>query len=138
MGLCEKSVQKYGDVLYVLFRVLVGLGFMLHGGQKLFGWFGGVNGGGAVALVSLFGLAGVIEFFGGLAVLLGFFTRLGAGIAALEMLVAYMYMHRPQGWIPLLNGGEAAWLYFAAFLVLLVYGSGKWSLEKKLLKKEVF
>ena len=138
MGLCEKKVQKYGDVLYVLFRVLVGFGFMLHGGQKLFGWFGGVNGGGAVALASLFGLAGVIEFFGGLAVLLGFFTRLAAGIGALEMAAAYIMVHRQQSWLPLLNGGDPAWLFFATFLVLLVYGSGKWSLEKKLLKKEVF
>lgn len=138
MGLCEKCVQKYGDITYVVFRILIGLGFMLHGGQKLFGWFGGPGGGGSVPLTSLFGAAGVIEFVAGLAVLLGFFTRVAAGLAALEMLVAYVYVHRPQGWIPLLNGGEAAWLYFAAFLVLSVYGAGKWSLEKKLLKKEVF
>tara|TARA_Y100000310_G_C20140443_1_gene560015 strand:- start:159 stop:578 length:420 start_codon:yes stop_codon:yes gene_type:complete len=139
MGVCNWYTKKFGDSAYVVFRVLVGLGFLLHGGQKLFAWFGGPGGGGeAVALVSMVGLAGVIEFFGGLAVLLGFFTRLAATGSALLMLVAFFMAHFPKGWNPLLNNGEAAFLYFAAFLALTVFGNGKFSLEKKLLKKETF
>ncbi len=138
MGYYAKGVEKCGSSLYFLFRVLAGLLFFFHGGQKLFGWFGGAGGNGAVTLVSLFGLAGIIEFLGGLVIVLGLFSRLAATIAAVEMLIAFFMMHFPQGWNPLLNMGEAAVLYFAAFLVLIAYGNGRWSLEQKLLGKEVF
>ncbi|HLD00618.1 MAG TPA: DoxX family protein [Candidatus Nanoarchaeia archaeon] len=126
--------QKYNDQLYFLFRIVVGLMFLGHGGQKLFGWMGG-NG---VELMSLMGLAGVIELVGGILITLGVFTRLVAAIAAVEMLVAFFKMHVSQGWNPLMNGGELALLYFAAFLVMVAWGNGKLSLEKKLFKKERF
>ena len=84
------------------------------------------------------GLAGVIEFFGGLAIAFGFFTRLVATAAALEMIVAFFMVHVKQGWIPFLNQGELALLYFASFLALIVLGNKKWNLEQALLKKEVF
>ncbi len=139
IGYCANCIEKYGDYLYFLFRVLIGLLFSLHGGQKLFGWFGGVAGDGAsVTLASLMGAAGIIEFAGGIAVAVGFFSRAVATIAAIEMLVAFFMVHVPQGWVPLLNQGEAALLYFSAFLVVIVYGNQKWSLEQKLLGKEVF
>jgi len=139
MGFCTKNVGKYGDQMYFVFRVFVGLLFTQHGAQKLFGWFGGVAGDSvAVPLVSLMGLAGVIEFFGGLAIAFGFFTRLVATAAALEMIVAFFMVHVKQGWIPFLNQGELALLYFASFLALIVLGNKKWNLEQALLKKEVF
>lgn len=129
-------LNKYQDYLYFVFRVLVGLFFLQHGGQKLFGWFGGL-GGNPVELISLMGLAGIIEFFGGLAILLGIFTRLAALIAAVEMLAALFMAHFPQGYILIKNQGEPAALFFASFLVLLAYGAGKWSLGKALFKKEI-
>jgi len=132
----KKLSQNNQAVLYFVFRVFVGFAFLLHGGQKLFGWFGGLGGGGAVELASLFGLAGIIEFFGGLFILVGLFTSIVALIAALEMAAAYFRVHVSNGIIPLTNSGEPAWLLFASFLVLLAYGAGKWSLEKALLKKE--
>ena len=128
--------NKFQEYLYFVFRVVVGLLFLQHGGQKLFGWFGGL-GGNPAELISLMGLAGVIEFFGGLAIVLGLFTRLTAAIAAVEMIVAYFVAHTPQGQIPLLNKGEPALLFFASFLVLLAYGPGKWSLGKLIFKKEI-
>ena len=128
--------NKFQEYLYFVFRVVVGLLFLQHGGQKLFGWFGGL-GGNPAELISLMGLAGVIEFFGGLAIVLGLFTRLTAAIAAIEMIVAYFIAHIPQGQIPLLNQGEPALLFFASFLVLLAYGPGKWSLGKLIFKKEI-
>ena len=129
-----KYVKNYENHLYFVFRVLIGLLFMQHGAQKLFGMFGFQ----AVPLTSLFGLAGIIEFFGGLAIAVGFFTRLAALISALEMGVAYFMVHASQGLIPILNQGELALLYFASFLVIIVYGARKLSLEKALLKKEIF
>ena len=66
------------------------------------------------------------------------FTRLAAAVSAIEMVIAYFKVHAPNGLIPLVNQGELALLYFVAFLVLMVYGAGKWSLEKALMKKEAF
>jgi len=135
MGICEKYVNK--DYFYFVFRVLVGLLFLQHGLQKLFGMFGGL-GGNSAELFSLMGLAGIIELLGGLAIALGLFARLAALIAAIELLIAYFMIHVPQGLIPFVNKGELALLYVAVFLAIMAFGSRKWSLEKAILKKEVF
>lgn len=134
-GIYEKYVNK--DYLYFVFRVFVGLLFLQHGLQKLFGMFGGL-GGQSAELFSLMGLAGTIETLGGLAIVFGLFTRLMVFIPAIEMLIAYYRVHLPNGLIPLLNFGELPLLYFAAFLVLIAYGAGKWSLERAIFKKEIF
>ncbi len=128
-------LKKYQKNIFVFFRVLVGLLFLQHGAQKLFGWFSTK---GAVQLFSLMGLAGVIEFFGGLAIALGILTRLSALGSIITMLWAYFQVHFPKGIIPIMNKGELALVYLAAFLVILVFGAGKWSLEKKLWGKEIF
>ena len=135
MGLIEKYANK--DYFYFVFRVFVGLLFLQHGLQKIFGMFGGV-GGNTVPLMSLFGAAGLIELIAGIAIALGLFTRLAAVVSAIEMLVAYFMVHAPNGLIPLVNQGELALLYVASFLVLMAYGAGKWSLEKAIMKKEFF
>ena len=127
--------ERKGDYLYVVSRVMIGLLFFCHGGQKLFAWFGAKA---PVELFSLMGLAGVIEFTAGLAIALGFFTRLAAFASALLMLGAYFYAHASGGIIPLVNKGELALLYFAAFLLILSMGARKLSLEKALFKKELF
>jgi len=135
----ENLIGKYAnkDYFYFIFRVFVGLLFLQHGLQKLFGMFGGL-GGQAAELFSMMGLAGLIELLGGLGIALGLFARLGALVAALEMIVAYFMVHVPQGLIPFVNQGELALLYVAAFLVIMAFGSRKWSLEKAIFKKEVF
>ena len=130
----DKLVKSSGNYLYLVFRLLIGLVFFLHGSGKLFGWFGGS----VVPLAGLFGVAGIIETLAGLGILLGFFTRLAAVGGLAVMIGALIIAHLPQGWNPLQNGGEPATLFLAAFLVLIVYGSGKWSLERVLLKKEHF
>ena len=130
----NKLVKSSGSYLYLVFRLLIGLVFFIHGSGKLFGWFGGST----VPLAGLFGVAGVIETLAGLGILLGFFTRLAAVGGLAVMIGALVKVHLPQGWNPLQNGGEPATLFFAAFLVLIVYGAGMWSLERALLKKEYF
>jgi putative oxidoreductase len=126
----NKWIKGYENYFYFVFRVFVGLLFMQHGAQKLFGWFGGNS----ADLLSLFGLAGVIEFSAGLAIVLGLLTRWAALISAVEMAVAYFMAHFPKGWVPIQNGGELALLFFASFLVLIAYGSGKWCLDKVVFK----
>jgi len=125
-------LDKHSDKLFVAFRVLVGLLFVQHGAQKLFGMLGGQS----APLMSMFGLAGVIEFFGGLAIAVGLFTRLASTITALEMVAAYYLVHFRQSWFPILNGGEMAVLYFAAFLALMGSNNKTFSLENVLFKKK--
>lgn len=128
-------VGKYHDHLFFVIRVLAGFLFFSHGAQKLLGWFGGSK---VADLASLMGVAGVVEFAAGLAILVGLFTRLASVLSAIQMLVAYFMVHAGGGWNPLVNQGEMAILYLCLFLALMLHGNGKWSLEKALLKKENF
>jgi len=60
------NLTRAMNATHVLLRIVAGFLFLLHGGQKLFGWFGGSGGapGGTVELMSQMGLAGVLEFYG--------------------------------------------------------------------------
>ncbi len=113
-----------------LLRLVAGFTFSAHGLQKLFGLFGGIGGHGAtVHLTTLLGIAGVLETFGGLLILVGLFTRPVAFILCGEMAFAYFRQHAPRGFWPILNGGELAVLYCFIFLVLCVVGPGPVSLD---------
>lgn len=112
-------------------RIGTGLLFFMHGAPKLFGWFGGFGGepGGTAELMSLFGLAGVLEVFGGLLILVGLFTRPVALVLAVEMVVAYGKAHLPRSLVPYENGGELALLYMFVFVLLAGWGAGPFSLD---------
>ena len=113
-------------------RIVVGFTFSMHGFQKLFGLFGGHQVGN---LFSLFGLAGVLECFGGVLLLLGLFTVPVAFILSGEMAVAYFRSHFPRGFLPIQNGGELAVVYCFVFLYLFVAGGGSLSLDRLIRKK---
>jgi putative oxidoreductase len=130
----SKYTKKYHDQFYVVMRVLVGFMFFSHGAQKILGWFGGNK----VALASGIGVAGLVELVGGLALLLGFWSRLAALGSAIIMIVAYVTVHAGNGLLPIVNKGELAVLYFVAFLIILAHGNGKCSLEKQIFNKEMF
>ena len=100
--------------------------FACHGAQKLFGILGGT----AVALVSLRGLAGLIEVVGGLLIAVGFLTRYAAFIASGQMAVAYFMAHFPRGFWPIQNQGEPPVLFCFIFLFLSAAGAGPWSLDE--------
>jgi putative oxidoreductase len=108
------------------FRIVFGLMFMQHGAQKLFGMF---TDGDPVALMSLLGAAGVLEFWGGLLIVVGLFTRPVAFVLAIEMAIAYLRQHFPGGWAPIMNGGELAVLYCFAFAFLAAHGGGGFSVD---------
>ena len=75
-------------------------------------------------------LAGaLLETFGGLAIVAGFFTRPVAFVLAGEMAVAYFMAHLPRGFFPSANNGDAAVLFCFVFLYLCVAGSGTWSVD---------
>lgn len=119
----QKFFHEHGDYFYFVFRVLIGLLFFLHGVQKVFSPQ-------PFPAFSLFWFAMIIELIVGVAIIVGGFTRIVALIGAIEMVVAYAYMHLPKGWNPLSNQGELAVLFFAAFLVLMTYGSKKWGITE--------
>jgi putative oxidoreductase len=120
---------------HALLRIGAGLLFLQHGLQKLFGMFGGMDGaGGKVTLVSQMGLAGVLETFGGLLLVLGLLTRPVAFLLAGEMLVAFLQAHLPRGGVPLQNGGEVPVLYMLVFLYLAGHGAGPASIDARRLR----
>lgn len=103
---------------YQALRVVVGLLFAFHGAQKLFGLFGGRR----AALLSQFGLAGIVEFFGGLLVAIGVAVPPVAFICSGQMAVAYFQAHAPRGPWPILNNGEPAVLFCLGFLYIAARG----------------
>jgi putative oxidoreductase len=113
---------------YAAMRVVTGLLFVQHGAQKLFG----VLGGSQRDLLTQMGIAGVIEFFGGLLIAVGLFASPVAFIACGEMAWAYFQQHAPRGFWPVLNGGELTVLYCWIFLYIATTGSGIWSVDAKL------
>ncbi len=122
------GLEKYASVAHVVLRIGAGLMFMQHGAQKLFG----VLGGNQVELMSLMGLAGVLELFGGLAIALGLYTRYVAPVLALEMVAAYIMAHAANGVFPIQNGGELALMFLFVFLYLSTTGSGRASLDARM------
>ena len=126
--------ERARQITVVLLRVVAGLLFLQAGGMKTFDWFGGVPAqfGGHPPLLSQIGIGGVLEFFGGAAILLGFLTQPVAFILSGEMAVAYFQFHQPQGLWPVQNHGEPAVLFCFIFLLFAAHGAGNWSLDARI------
>lgn len=110
-------------------RIIVGFLFLAHGTQKLFGFPAPNPNAGELQLLSLVGIAGLLEFVGGILILVGLFTRPTAFVMSGLMAVAYFMAHAPGGFWPILNKGETAVLYCFVFLYLAFAGGGAWSLD---------
>ena len=117
--------------LLSVLRIITGFLFIAHGAQKLFNYPASAQNA-AAPLMSFMGFAGLLEFGGGLLILLGLFTRPTAFILSGMMAVAYFMAHAPGGFLPLVNKGELAVLYCFIFLFLAVAGGGTWSLDNLL------
>jgi putative oxidoreductase len=121
-----------------LLRVVAGFTFALYGAKLLFGVFGGAdNAGHPAPLLSLFGVAGVLEFVGGTLIAVGLFTRPAAFILSGQMAVAFFLEHFPHGWNPVLNDGTTAVLYSFIFFYLAAAGGGPLALDRALQRSEV-
>ncbi len=126
--------SRYQEFTWAILRIVTGLAFMTHGLPKLFGWLGGFGGPGEAAeLMSRFGVAGVLETFGGLLIVIGLLTRPVAFLLAGQMAVAYFWIHSgfsdPWWWT---NGGEKAMLFSFIFLFFSAWGAGPFSLDARL------
>jgi putative oxidoreductase len=128
------TITAFGPITHALLRIGAGLLFMQHGAQKLFGMFGGFGGtpGASAPLVSQMGLAGVLEFFGGLLIVFGLFTRPVAFLLAGQMVWAFFQAHFPQGGVPMQNGGELPLLYALVLLYLFGNGPGPYSVDSRI------
>jgi putative oxidoreductase len=125
------NMNRATQVTVLLLRVVAGLLFLQAGGMKLFDWFGGIPAehGGHPPVMSQAWIGGVLEFYGGVAILLGFFTKPVAFILSGEMAVGYFQFHQPGGAWPIQNHGEPAVLLCFIFLFFATHGAGGWSVD---------
>ena len=114
--------------LLSLLRITAAFSFMTHGTQKLFAW-PVLEPRDTVDLMSRAGLAGVLEVFGGLLMLVGLFSRPVAFVLSGEMAFAYFLAHAPRAFFPVLNGGEPALLFCFIWLYIAAAGPGPWSID---------
>lgn len=120
-------------------RIPVGIIFAAHGAQKLFGWFGGYGLEGTGQFFGSVGLnpgylmallAGLAEFVGGVALVLGVLVRPAAAALAFAMLIAIFAVHWDKGFFAASGGYEYALALFAASLALLFSGAGRFSVDR--------
>jgi putative oxidoreductase len=125
-----KKSEKYADYTYALLRIAAGFMFSFHGAQIIFGVFSQFQ----PPIGSQLWIGGIIELIGGLAVMLGFRTRLAAFLCSGMMAVAYFQIHwkfqHGSLLLPALNQGELAVLYCFVFLFISCRGGVKWSVDK--------
>ncbi|WP_339292261.1 DoxX family protein [Paenibacillus sp. FSL W8-0187] len=126
------------DIGLLLLRLVVGLSFMAHGAQKLFGWFGGYGPKGTGGWMESVGikpgvaiavLSGLMELVGGLLFAAGFLTVLGAALITLTMLGAIVKVHGRNGYWSTANGYEYNLLLIAVAVGLALTGAGAYSLD---------
>jgi putative oxidoreductase len=126
-----KQLEKLADYAYFLMRILTGFMLSFHGAQKIFGVLTDFQ----PPVGSQLWIGGIIELLGGLAVALGFQTRLAAFLCSGMMLVAYVQFHwkfqfGPE-FFPAINKGELALLYCFVFFLIACRGGIKWCIDKK-------
>ena len=109
-------------------RIVTGLLFMQHGGQKLLGFPASARS--EFDFFSMSGVAGSLELFGGMLIIIGLFTRSVSFVLSGLMAFAYFIAHAPQSFWPILNGGELAAMYCFVFLYLSIAGAGEWSIDQ--------
>lgn len=135
MSMFEPSDASWARRMLSVLRIVAGLLFFEHGLQKMFGFPPGSGPHPAYVLFSEMGLAGVLETFGGFAMILGLFTRPIAFLLSGEMAVAYFQVHIRRSVYPIENRGENVILFCFVFLYLVFAGGGAWSLDALLAKR---
>lgn len=126
------ALNRFADTVFCIARLIVGLMYACHGGQKILGFPPGGHG----MPTETLGIIGAwIELGGGFLIAFGFLARLGAFFAAGEMAVAYFTVHAKMGFFPIQNHGEPAVFYCWFFLFVIFYGAGRWSLDALIFRK---
>ncbi len=124
-------LSKYEPYIYSVLRIVAGFLYLWHGSQKLFDF---PHLGHPMPPYIIY-IAGPIEFFGGLLIMTGLWTRWVAFICSGEMAYAYWTVHAWHAALPLVNGGELAIIYCFLFLYFITRGSGVVSIDHLFKKK---
>jgi putative oxidoreductase len=120
------SLSRFADPVYCIMRLVTGLLFACHGGQKILGYPPVAK---AMSLDTLGMVGGYIELICGFLIALGLLTRFAALIASGMMAVAYFMVHAKGDFFPIINRGELAVVYCFVFLLIFFYGPGRWALD---------
>jgi putative oxidoreductase len=135
----EAFYLRMAPLFLSILRIMSALLFIAHGTQKLFSFPARpMPDGGSpppFELFSLIGAAGVLEFVGGILLLVGLLTRPVAFILSGMMAVAYFIAHHPRTFYPVNNGGDAAILFCFIFLFLFFAGGGPLSVDALFAKR---
>jgi putative oxidoreductase len=136
--LVKKVMATDTSLSQLALRIPVGIIFVAHGAQKLFGWFGGYGLEGTGQWMGSIGLnpgylmallAGSAEFFGGLALILGLLVRPAAAVLAFTMIIAILAVHIGNGLFMSNDGYEFGLALLAASVALAISGAGRGSLD---------
>lgn len=128
------------DVAVLVLRVVLGVIFLAHGMQKVFGAFGG---GGIEAVAAMTGqlnfmpalfwawVLSISEAVGGAFLILGILPRISAAAIAVIMLVAILKVHASKGFFMMQGGFEYQMLILAVSIFLMMAGAGRFSIYNK-------
>jgi putative oxidoreductase len=145
IGRLLQTEESYAPALL---RVALAIVIFPHGVQKLLGWFGGPGIDGTMQMFAALGVPAAIavlvivsDFFGSLALALGLLGRVAAFGTTTVMLGAMVLVHGPNGFFLNWNGDQAGegiqfhLLVVAVAAVLMLKGSGAWSIDRLLLRR---
>lgn len=140
----KRLLQTQDDIAFTVLRLVLGVVFFAHGSQKMLGWFGGHGFKGTMGVLThnmhipaaFAFLAIAAEFFGGLGLIVGLLTRIAAFGITVDMLVAIMMVHLPNGFF--MNwygqqkgeGFEYHLLVLAITVALMIRGAGAFSVDR--------
>jgi putative oxidoreductase len=130
----NETLTNWSPKILSVLRIMTGFLFLWHGAQKLFDFPPSERSGEVPALILY--VAGPLELFGGILILLGLFTRWTAFVLSGLMAVAYFMAHGLNAFLPVVNKGELAVLYCFVFFYLFFAGGGHWSLDAMLRKNK--
>jgi len=121
-------LARWTPELLSVLRITAAFTFLQHGSAKLLK-FPHVAMFDNLQYFSIYGVAGVLELVGGILLLIGLFTRPVAFVLSGTMAAAYFIAHNTPFFSPMLNGGEAAYLFCFIFLFIAAAGPGRWSVD---------
>lgn len=133
----ETNLSKLQPQVLSILRIMAGLLFLSSGLQKWFGFPVANPNFANITLMSMIGIAGLIETIGGALVTVGLYTRAAAFIMSGEMAVAYFYYANrlSKGFMPIQNGGTVEVLFCFVFFYLIFAGAGPLSVDAMWRKK---
>jgi putative oxidoreductase len=145
----KKLFSTQNEITLTILRLVLGVVFFAHGAQKMLGWFGGYGFKGTMGFFTqtahipapLAFLAIAAEFFGGLGLIVGLLTRVAAFGITVNMLVAILTVHLPNGFFMNWTGQQKGegfeyhLLVLAITIALMIRGAGAFSLDRAIAKE---